>query len=283
MANAPATRTLTIRLDQYDLDVEGGTHNIRNLLFDYLQFSQTCLANRDRADTPTAVSPSEDTIELRPVFVPAEIFLNIIKYIEEPYKLQGGVSVHGDLCIRLLKPRTWADIIALKICYATRAQAIRQYGRPMPDSVPFDGSIDSICLRTLGADEMGMWYEKPSKLDYHLSSTKGTQQDGCKPLDVNFLTKLKCAEIQLDNYAQSVGPFEVMDWVEAHLAGPNGIRMLRLNLWQYDNCKSLSLSMKYEHLCVVYCLLKKREFLKSLEIIEVEIQEAVCSKNMKLM
>ncbi|KAK5629418.1 hypothetical protein RRF57_005133 [Xylaria bambusicola] len=102
MAPTHNTKTLTISIGQSGLRLEENERIVkRGLLLGFLKGSEACVGGNnfyqpggdDSIDTSTVVSPAEVVMELRLVPAPAEIFLNIVRYLNKPYTLRGHKNI----------------------------------------------------------------------------------------------------------------------------------------------------------------------------------------------
>ena len=217
------------------------------------------------ANTPAALSSASATTELRPVSVAPEIFLNIIRYLEKPYKLQGYLPDGTYPDVFFLTTRSWADITALQICHMTRMQAIRSYGKPSQHVLPFDPSVDSLSL------EHALWIcDKPGSRH---TFDHGTPHKCCIPLGLDLLSKVQYVEILAGVNAWNR---DLTTWVESYLASSTSIRTLRLNLHRYDTCRGTSPG-KSRHYPILRTIFESLELLKTLEILQVNVTGTRCN------
>ncbi|KAI0971206.1 hypothetical protein F4678DRAFT_479531 [Xylaria arbuscula] len=243
-------------------------HMIAGEVHDFTQCSETCVL--DYINSSAVLPPEEASIELQPVSLPAEIVLYIVQKLDGPYKLQGSIS---DVFpgIVFCKPRLWSHIPAFRICHATRAQAIKRYGTPSPQSLPFDASIDSISLRhnkfmppiNYGLDsrrdnpdgEELFVLDSLIKLVEEVMPTEFPEPRFClfygnvcerstrvtnpgRPLRGDFFDKPKFVEIEAGRGCYcDVSEIEwEWDWISTYLEKFKSIRKLKVKLWQTDAC-----------------------------------------------
>ncbi|KAJ3571555.1 hypothetical protein NPX13_g5331 [Xylaria arbuscula] len=268
MSAAQPINTLT--MDMGPSGVELGIdeqHKKFKLLLDFIKPQEEC-AGRDRSGEFTghqysrgvsqAASPARASIELQPVCLPGEVFVNIILYLEEPYKLQGDLTVSDAYPLIFFRDvRSWKDITALRICHATRMRAIRIYGKPSSDSMPFDAELDTFSLRHLE-------FARPRYIS-------------CKPLGIDLLAKVKHVEIQEFNTLS--WPSELIEWAYLFLTRSRSVRTLRLIVQLHDNCSVTGFNNYrcFMHHRLLFPIFANPSLLKALEVIEAKSIEPVCA------
>ncbi|KAH8166344.1 hypothetical protein CIB48_g1903 [Xylaria polymorpha] len=301
MAEAQPSNKLTIRLP---LPGSRG-QNFEDIVLkcaEFIQCSKTCVGDDNDASAPS--SPCETFPELRPVFLPNEIVLHIIEYLNEPYKLRGNITPDQRSWLPIIvffKPRLWASMPAFQICRATRSQAIKRYGRPLPNALPFDASVDSISLQT---EEFFRYFDQNSistrtSRTHSLLDTIGEDSffycnadeksaNTMKPvnrLDYNLLDKIQCVEIELVDRG-----FYFEQWAQIwiYLSGLKSLHKLKLKLYQYDTCgssmdekRAASISGRHPYkrtdIESIVGLASGLYMHKSLAVFEIEKSKARCS------
>ncbi|OTB01138.1 hypothetical protein M426DRAFT_25851 [Hypoxylon sp. CI-4A] len=122
------------------------------------------IAAKPRASTPT--HPKGPTVNSRGIFIlPVEIFHIIFDYAVGPYELNANLvrlCHHSDIAVDsdatqliLYKPRLWAEMNIFQICRSFRNEAIRKYGIPRRDSVPFNPKLDTLVVRPELLEHLG--------------------------------------------------------------------------------------------------------------------------------
>ncbi|KAI1350509.1 hypothetical protein F5Y01DRAFT_326398 [Xylaria sp. FL0043] len=272
IAKAQSSEVLRIPLGQFGhrgIHGKRAQRDIAARVFDFIQCSETCVLNHENTSTPSPdnkVSPdNKASITLRPVSLPAEITLHILEYLNQPYQLQ---CISFDIFPGIIfgNPRQWRNISAFQICRVTRAKAIKRYGKPQPNSLPFDASVDCLSFRSYWfrpdfqgvnpriahATDLANSFLK--RLDEVLRSDVpepryclfygGVYEESVtitnpgKQLCSDFLDKVRCVEVEADGGWYY--PFVVweQEWVNfsEFLGRSSTIRKLKINVPQLDTC-----------------------------------------------
>ncbi|KAI1124771.1 hypothetical protein F5Y10DRAFT_284805 [Nemania abortiva] len=214
MAESHPTKILSLHLGPSE---SRDINDMISKLDDFLQCGKKC--EGEGTSTPPALPPVQAyeqvaLPELQPVSLPAEIVLLIFEcldeYLHKPYKLRGcGIrhEVRPRLrAVFLSNPRLWADIPTFQICHATRSQAIRRYGNPKPDYLPFNVSIDSISFR-LDADPLSAyslpsicqeWDSEHNFFYYNVKGQSAIELIPAKKLSRAFLKEVQHVELKIE-------------------------------------------------------------------------------------
>ncbi|KAI0428049.1 hypothetical protein F5Y09DRAFT_344043 [Xylaria sp. FL1042] len=321
MAKTQPSEILTIPLAQFGpqgIDEEGARDEIAAQVFDFIECSETCVLRHKNASTALPHT-DEASIELRPVFLPPEITLDIIQYLNQPYQLQ-GISSDVFPGIVFSKPRQWADIPAFQICHTTRARAIKRYGKPEPNSLPFDASVDSLSF--------GSYHVRPNYSAIHPRSEPGPAllDSSIKHLEEvlrskfpkprycyiydeiyeeseritnpgkllcdDFLDKIQYVKVEADGALYDPFFRWEREWIRVsrYFGRLNNIRKLKINIPQLDACcpPGPNLDPNYitepfhgcSEVAILRAFLNNPDLIKSLEVLEIEKTWPKCSKNL---
>ncbi|KAI3338822.1 hypothetical protein F4824DRAFT_61424 [Ustulina deusta] len=304
MAKVQPAKILTIPLGLFGSRGIGEQEQVEIIsqLSDFIQCSETCVL--DDVSASTALPPAKASNELQPVFLPAEIILHVLEYLNEPYKLQGRVcNISPDIVF--CKPRMWANIPAFQICHATRAQALKRYGNPSPNSLPFDACVDSVYIQPYPilpcghpvipsserkAHEKILQSEFPEpryRLSYNnVDGQSASATNPGKQLCDDFRDKIQCVEVEASSHPYFYHPDICWGQLAVYLGDLKDIRKLKINLEQHDTCGSSAAGLntigdpRYHcgDLTVLRAFIKHLPLIKSLEVFEIEKIMAKCIK-----
>ncbi|RYC56800.1 hypothetical protein CHU98_g9409 [Xylaria longipes] len=275
--------------------------DIERKCYEFIVCGSTCVRNgTDGSTTP----------ELRPAFLPNEIVLYILEYLNPPYKLRGFWQMVPYPMVIFYNPRLWASMSIFQICRATRSQAISRYGLPSPNTLPFDASVDSVSLRTDVSEyffALNIYFGSNPKevnaLDdiycdtvasghnssffyYQVNKSSPSAQMPAKQLSYDLLLdKAQCVEIKAGDRSSLGG--SAWDAIFDSLSEYKSLRQLKLKIYGHYTCgESKNQAHKivcYEHpYWEVYVARITSEFasslhrLETLAVFEIEKTEARC-------
>ncbi|KAI0110447.1 hypothetical protein GGR51DRAFT_511261 [Nemania sp. FL0031] len=224
---------------------------------------------------PVEFRPVSPPVELRPVSLPVEIILLIFECLEEPYELQGlfvlSESLSIDICF--FKPRVWAHIPTFQICCATRSKAIKRYGKPRQDSLPFSERYDSVSFQRApptpqdDEDEPGSLGDFSTESCITYSNGRPSDRSRRTTLTGKFMRKIWNVEFDCCNSGSDSDPFEMYVIFDRLLElGFKKIRKVRINL-EYFSFRTSPAAMW------VVAVAKRAAAIKSMEVLEIEVRE----------
>ncbi|KAI1137543.1 hypothetical protein F5Y05DRAFT_419487 [Hypoxylon sp. FL0543] len=81
--------------------------------------------------------------------LPKELFFQILQWVAGgPYELEATLCCQPDdpLLLMFAFTRSWKSIQTFHVCRAFRTAAIKLYGRPNPNSIPFNPGLDKVVI-----------------------------------------------------------------------------------------------------------------------------------------
>ncbi|KAI0444992.1 hypothetical protein F4803DRAFT_210573 [Xylaria telfairii] len=252
---------------------------------EFIQCSETCVGGNNHVSTPSSLS--ETFPNLQPVSLPKEIVLHILEYLNEPYKLRGCVRpLDGTDPVRraiiFYKPRLWASIPTFKICSVTRSQAIKRYGRPLRNSLPFDASVDIVSLQTDTCD-----LRLPSDKFFYCNGDEQSAYatNAVEQLDYNLLDKIHSVEIEGVYSTTCFRMWSQVMGLLMYLSNLKNLHELKIKLYLYDTCnwpsKSKGNLYYRDYVNIIKGLWKRLRSLESLTVLEIEKSKARCSAQIR--